>query len=493
LAVVHGRVIDAGTGAVVAGAQVLLTGPVAMAPAIHRDTLITDARGAWRSGRLSPGRYHLRVRAIAYVAREMELDVAAAESHHTTVLTAAVQPLERVVVTAARREQQLKDVAIATDIVSREDIERTGASDLASVLIEQTGIHLQGGHPAGAGVMLQGHGSERVLVLLDGQPMVGRISGVFDVSRIPTAAVERIEVVKGPQSTLYGSEAIGGVVNIITRTPPKNLLGASAEITAGTQERREGTVGITYGRGSIASSLDVSRRTTETTPGLAQTGGALAARTDVAAKLQWARDTVLSLEASVLALDERERWRTGTFYNFSDNVQWSGRMAAGWKLGRHRLTPTLFASVFDHRSRGSSEPKPIAGDTGQRQVQRLYQAELLYNVSLGEAAAHALDVGLTVRRDETETARVDGGVRSLTSVEPFAQLELAPTAALSVVPGVRVSHNTQWGTHVTPRLAARYHATESLTLRASAVHARSEPGCRLRGGRQPGSPPRDVA
>mgnify|MGYP003287611450 CR=1 FL=1 len=56
-------------------------------------------------------------------------------------------------------------------------------------------------------------------MLLDGQPLVGRIAGNFDLSRLPTAMIERVEVVKGPQSTLYGSEAMGGVINVVSARP----------------------------------------------------------------------------------------------------------------------------------------------------------------------------------------------------------------------------------------------------------------------------------
>jgi outer membrane receptor for ferrienterochelin and colicins len=205
-----------------------------------------------------------------------------------------------------------------------------------------------------------------------------------------------------------------------------------------------------------------------TAPGQAESIGSLAARTDASGKVRWAPDSGLAIEASVLALDERQRWRTGTFFNFSDNVQWSASLGGVWRRGRHRFAPTIFASIYDHLSRASTEPKPIAGDTGQRQIQRLYQAELLYNAPIGESGAHALDLGVQLRHDETEAGRVDGGLRSLNSIEPFVQLEIAPTARLSLVPGVRVSHNTEWGTHVTPRLAARFRASERLTLRASA-------------------------
>jgi outer membrane receptor for ferrienterochelin and colicins len=470
-AVVRGRVIDVASGRALDGATVRIDGPAS--DTLRIDTLRTDTRGAWRSSALTGGRYRLFVRALGYIPREMTLDVAGDSAIEQTIaLEPAATALDRVVVTASRREQSLKDVPVTTELVTRDEIERTAATDLASVLIEQTGIDLQGGHPAGTGVMLQGIGSERVLILLDGQPLAGRISGVFDVSRIPTTMIERIEVVKGPQSTLYGSEAMGGVVNIITREPRRGVLGANAMVTAGTQGRMDGTVGLTLGRGAFASTADVSRRETETTPGRSDDNGALAARTDASVKVRWTRPTTssnaTSVEASMLALDERQRWRSGTLYNFSDNVQWSGRVGGTMQRGSHRLTSTLFGSNFDHVSRGSSQPKPIAGDTGDRQIQRIYQGELTYNAVLGTALARALDVGIQVRRDETESARVPGGLRTLTSYEPFAQLELEPVASLSVVPGVRVSRNSQWGTHVTPRLAARYTATDRLTLRASA-------------------------
>jgi outer membrane receptor for ferrienterochelin and colicins len=261
---------------------------------------------------------------------------------------------------------------------------------------------------------------------------------------------------------------MGGVVNIITRSPDSAAFGATAMLFAGTQGRLDGAAGIVAGRGSLSGSLDVSRRVTETTPGRAAEGGALAARTDLAAKLRWAHDTTISLEAAVLALDERQRWRTGSFYDFGDNQQVSGRVGATWTRGRHRIAPTVFASVFDHLSRGSTEPQPIAGDTGQRQLQRVFQAEVLYSTSLGSRAVHALDLGVQVKHDDTESGRVRGGVRSATSVEPFAQLELVPSPNVSILPGIRVSHNSRWGTHTTPRVATRFRVSDGLTLRASA-------------------------
>jgi outer membrane receptor for ferrienterochelin and colicins len=312
--------------------------------------------------------------------------------------------------------------------------------------------------------MLQGIGSERVLVLVDGQPVAGRIAGVFDVSRIPVAAVERVEIVKGPQSTLYGSEAMGGVINIITRSPEMDHLGAHAVLLAGTQSRVDGTAGASAGRGPLAASVDVGRRSIENAPGRDEETGALAQRTDLAARARWTPGTSLAVDAGLLALDERQRWLAGDLYQFADNRQWTGRLGATWQRGAHRFAPTLSASSFDHLARASRAPKPIAGVPGDRQVQRVFEGELLYNVALG---AHALDVGIEGKRDDIESANVPGGRRSLDGIESFAQLELA-SGDFALLPGVRVSWNEQWGSNTTPRLSARWRATDRVTLRASA-------------------------
>lgn len=472
--ILTGRVLDDATGRGIAGAIVRL-----MTADGVRETVRTDATGRWRAHAVATRQgdsARLQVRAIGYLAREMPLrapadaiDGRAAPdgADQVTRLTAAILSLDQMVITAARRAQRLQDVVIATEVVSRADIERTGASDVASLLTEHTGIELQGGHPAGAGVMLQGFGTERVLILVDGQPVAGRISGNLDISRIPLSMVERIEVVKGAQSTLYGSEAMGGVVNIITRAPASDVTGASMSLTAGSQGRRDGTVSVGFGRGRFASTVDVSRRHQQTAPGVGEqtSDGALATRFDVAGRARWTADSSRVFEASVIALDERQRWRSGSFYNFGDNTQLSARLAATFTNGAHRFTPTLSSSHFDHLSRASTASLPIAGDEGQRQVQQVHQAELLYNGRLGPRLA--VDAGTQVRVDAIETERVPGGRRTLTSVEPFAQIDYSPTAAVNLVPGVRVAHSTEWGTHVTPRIAARAQLGERLTLRAS--------------------------
>ena len=321
--------------------------------------------------------------------------------------------------------------------------------------------------PAGSGAMLQGIGSERVLILLDGQPLAGRLSGTFDLARIPVGMVERVEVVKGAQSTLYGSEAMGGVINIITRRPGENgqRLGGSVSGTMGAQGRMDGAGRLQWTLGDVATAVDLARRAQQTAPGIPREDGAQSTRLDVSTTVQWRPDSARQAEVAVLALDERQRWQTGRFYSISDNVQLNARVAGSWARGAHRISPKLAISDWDHTAYTSAFTAPVAGDPGARQRQQILLGELLYNGSFRPGVS--LDAGVQVRTDVINTERVPGGRRSQTSYEPFAQVEFSPLRHVTLLPGVRVSHSDIWGTQATPRVAARAQLSPRLTLRTS--------------------------
>ena len=453
--VLRGRVVERGSGHPVASAEVAVSG--------RSESAITSSDGAWILS-LPAGSYTLRVRGIGYAPTTSGVSLAGGDTVEVAIrLAASALPLDEIVVTASRREQRLADVTVPTEIITRETIEATGASNLAAALTEQTGIQFDGGHPSGAGVMLQGLSNERVLVLVDGQPLYGRISGTLDLARLPTSMVERVEVVKGPQAALYGSEAMGGVVNVVTRTPTAVGLGGGARLVAGSGGRREAGASGELHSGDVAALVDVGRRDVHRAAGRPDENGALAERVDVVGRVRWQPDTSFSLETSAMVLDERQRWPSGTQFDFADNTQVGARLAADWRRGTHHFRPTLYLSQFEHLARRSSFSQPIAG-TGDRQDQRLVEAELLYGT---QVLGQPLDAGIEVRQERISSTdgRIEGGTRTLHSAEPFAQLEWAEDR-WSVVPGLRLSWNERWGSTLTPRVAARYRLTDALSLRA---------------------------
>lgn len=139
--------------------------------------------------------------------------------------------LDQMIVTAQRYEKKDVDVAASTDIYTTEDLQHTGAANLYEALKYTTGIEVQGYGTAGASMgnmtsklVIRGVGNG-TLVLVNGTPI--NIRGTYDLSDIPVENVERVEVIRGGGSVLYGSEATGGVINIITKKERENYVKSS--------------------------------------------------------------------------------------------------------------------------------------------------------------------------------------------------------------------------------------------------------------------------
>ncbi|UYQ95106.1 TonB-dependent receptor [Chitinophaga horti] len=114
----------------------------------------------------------------------------------------------------------IKKIAQPVTVITKQTIALMGSRRLDEVMREQTGMSLVSDLGSGnrsVGLQMQGFGSEYIMILINGQPMAGRFNGNFDLSRISVSDIERIEIIKGASSSLYGCEALGGVVNIITR------------------------------------------------------------------------------------------------------------------------------------------------------------------------------------------------------------------------------------------------------------------------------------
>ena len=156
--------------------------------------------------------------------------------------------LNSVVVTGNRAERKLKDVPMITQVVTTHEIEKVGAVNLQEALeMAIPGLEFQQ-EGYGTNLKMQGLDGKYVLVLIDGERMAGETRGNIDYSRLNAANVQRIEVVRGASSSLYGSKAIGGVINIITKTNYKK--GTNISLNSRFSRFNEFSSGVTIGAGN---------------------------------------------------------------------------------------------------------------------------------------------------------------------------------------------------------------------------------------------------
>ena len=184
----------------------------------------TGPTGEFRIVDLPDGEYTLTISMVGY-QRETRTGVRVSEGRETTVYVTLVQspvPLEQVVVTASRREQSLEDVPLSVSVMGAKEFQRLNPITLDDALRYIPGVNLTGtqvnirgssGYSRGAGT--------RVLLLLDGTPFITGDTGELVFEAIPLGQIDRIEVVKGASSALYGSNALGGVINVISKPIPE--------------------------------------------------------------------------------------------------------------------------------------------------------------------------------------------------------------------------------------------------------------------------------
>ena len=183
---------------------------------------------------LPAGSYTVRVSAAGFESQEAQADLTVQDTQTIEVNLKPAGITEQLVVTATRSEQRVADIPASISIVSQEDILRSAAVVADDVLRQVPSFSLfrrtssLAANPTAQGVSLRGigpSGVSRTLVLLDDVPFNDPFGGNVFWTRVPLMNAERIEVVEGPSSSLYGNYAMGGVINIVTNRPsPRTLI-----------------------------------------------------------------------------------------------------------------------------------------------------------------------------------------------------------------------------------------------------------------------------
>lgn len=163
----------------------------------------------------------IEVTAVGHESYTRSFNAAPINTQIMVLLQANVSELDEVVVTGVNQPVKMKNALANYRVISRAEIQSRGAVTLDQALKTQLNINISKDDILGSGIQMQGMSGNKVKILIDGMPMNGREGGNINLGQINMNNVERIEIVQGPMSVVYGTDALGGVVNIITRKEKK--------------------------------------------------------------------------------------------------------------------------------------------------------------------------------------------------------------------------------------------------------------------------------
>jgi outer membrane receptor for ferrienterochelin and colicins len=400
-----------------------------------------------------------------------------------------------VVVTGTRTPERSQRATVRTDVVTRDEAERRGASNVADALATQPGVNVNPGsygYLGGVGaVQIQGFDRDRVLILEDGERIVGDVGGAIDLSAIPTGDVERIEIVAGPTSSLYGSAALGGVINVIT-APPR-LQGASgrARLEGRSHVALLAQGGIAYRSGDKWIGVDASGfrmnglerdeglpdlRIPETSRRLmlgVRGGFALSERMDVRLRLRTFNDATEGLESQLTpGLGRYLIDLPATTQRYTAHVIHVTNLGGGSSL---RLT--LGRQWVDNTTARDRRASPL--DERHDRLHRMQSFEAVASIADGKTRTWVVGSRFEAEHFEqsfTQTQSTQAG--TVTSTSPEVTPITVGLAALygqlswklgdfTVLPGVRTELHTRYGESVAPRLALAWRPSSVVTVRVS--------------------------
>ncbi|MDX1701894.1 MAG: TonB-dependent receptor, partial [Melioribacteraceae bacterium] len=177
--------------------------------------------------------------------------------------TIVEQKLDEVLITATRTYRQLSSLPLPAQIISKSELKEANRIRLTNILNEQTGLITVPNFIGGEGIQMQGLDSEYTLVLVDGVPLVGRSAGTLDISRVALGNIKQIEIVKGASSSLYGSEALGGVINIITDNPTNNGLKGQFNYNYGTFNTQDANLNLDFKKEKYSIGAFINRNSSD--------------------------------------------------------------------------------------------------------------------------------------------------------------------------------------------------------------------------------------
>lgn len=388
--------------------------------------------------------------------------------------------LDTVLVTATRTSIALADSLVPAQVITRADIEHSQARSLPELLKGRAGIDIgnQGGLGKNSTVFLRGSESDHVLVLVDGVRVGSATAGLTAFQDLPMEQIDRIEVVRGPRSSLYGSEAIGGVIQIFTHRD-SGAIAPRFRVATGSNGLREGSAGIGGGVGRGWFGADVAYQRTDGINACRGTAGNVDAPfgagcfTDEPDRDGYRNRSVnlrggvrmsdtWTLEATALRAESENEF-DGSFQNEAENVQ----QAVGGAL-RYAGTGAVDLTFRAGRSYDKSDNFLADVALGSRTYMGAFDTRrdtASAQADINLADAHLLSFGADFLDDAIESTTAFD-VRDRDNLAAFAEYQ-GGAGRQRWQASVRNDDNQQFGNHTTGSLGWGVSLEGATRLRAS--------------------------
>lgn len=380
--------------------------------------------------------------------------------------------LDEIVITATRTERKLGNSAVPVSIIAEKSIKQAASLRLNDILNEQAGLFLTSGF--GTGVQMQGLNPDYTLILLNGEPFIGRTAGVLDLNRITVGNIQKIEIVKGPSSSLYGSEAMAGVINIITKQPTKNNYNAS--LRYGTYNTMDA---------NVTASVKIKKLSLQAFVNTYSTDGFSIRPNSVERTVAplWRLTNQLQLNYPFSTKTKLSILTRYNYENINNKIAVSNTGNTTYSDGKevhndfnfnpilsHKFSKKVSSSLrlYHSRFQSTQDLNTKTSDTyNDFFLQNFYRAENQTDINLNNKVS--LNIGGGYIIENVRSSRYDDKDSKKQSTVGFGyiQNEYRPTDKLNIITGFRFDKNQIYASAFSPKLAINFQANKKLTLNAS--------------------------
>jgi outer membrane receptor for ferrienterochelin and colicins len=392
----------------------------------------------------------------------------------SVTLKRAAANLGEVVVTGDYRPGYQAGSVHQIDVITREEIDRRGAVNVQDLLSQEINMQTSNDPAMGSSLAIQGTGGEHIKFLVDGVPLTGRKNGNIDLAQLNLNNIERVEIVKGPMSVLYGSDALGGVVNLITRKPKSGLNSAgfntyyesvgtyNTDVSAVTGFGKA-TVGLNAGRNFFNGwSKQDTGRWQQWKPREQYFGDLRYSKTYTKTTFTYIssyfREEVLNKSEPVVtpyfarATDQNYRtWRVVQQLQATQQLSKSSSMQFAGAYSWYRYIKNTWVKDM------VSLNEELSGDTLDDDTTTFKTAffRAIYNWNPDSSAWHIM-AGTEFNNDNAIGARIDGQEHAITDLGVFASVDYKIFNSLTLRPSLRYIYNSKYDAPLVPAFNIHY-------------------------------------